>query len=78
MHDNVLRDLQRRIDELERTRARVRVGVVTGTSPLAVAIGGASVPFSAVRSIEGQTYTVNDRVACLMWGGDLIALGVIV
>lgn len=77
MDHETLRDIQRRLRDLEDTRPRVRIGEVTATSPLSVALGGSATAFTSVKTLTGQTYNVNDQVACLMWAGDLIVLGVI-
>jgi hypothetical protein len=75
--NRLLRELSRRITALEDTRPRLRTGVVTDTSPLSVALGGADIPFTDLRAIDGQTFTLGDTVACLVWKGDMLVLGVI-
>lgn len=73
----LVQDILKRLAGLEDTTVRVRTGVVTDDSPLSVALGGGDVPFTGLKSLEGQTYTPGDTVACLVWKGDLLVLGVI-
>ena len=77
MNDQMLRDLLRRLNVLERTSARVRVGEVTGTGPTDVALGGASTSYEDVAALGGPTLTTGDQVAALVWGNDLLVLGAI-
>lgn len=76
MNRNVQDDLQRRITALERTAVRFRIGEITDTGPLAVALGGSDVPYTDVRSTDGSV-TTGDIVACLVFGNDLIILGLL-
>lgn len=76
MNRDVQDDLQRRITALERSAARHRVGEVTATTPLEVALGGASVSYADVKSVA-TGLQVGDIVSVLTFGNDLIVLGVI-
>jgi hypothetical protein len=73
MNDQMLRDLLRRVSVLERNQVRLRVGEVTGTAPLDVALGGSDVSYDDVRSV--QPVGSGDQVAALTAGHDLIVLG---
>lgn len=73
----IRRAANRRMARQEEMAVHFRLGVVTDTSPLDVAVGGASTSYTDVRSIEGQTFQADDVVAVLQWRGDLIVLGVI-
>jgi len=78
MIDQVIRPLMERLHRLERSQVRARVGVVMETSPLSVALGGATTPYTGLKTLRGASYTVGDRVLVLTWGADLIVLGAIV
>lgn len=73
MNENVIRDIQRRLDALEQTRPRLRVGEVTDLGPLDVALGGSDVPYEDVQAIG--PVADGDSVAALVWGADLLVLG---
>ena len=77
MNEQVIRDLMRRVEALERTRPRLRVGEVTGVGPLDVALGGASTSYQDVSSLGGVNLAVNDKVAVLVSGNDLLVLGAV-
>lgn len=74
MDPQAIRELLERLGALERQSVRYRQGVVTTASPLAVALGGSSVPYSSVKTIA-TGLLVNDVVAVLMFGNDLLVLG---
>jgi hypothetical protein len=76
-NEQVLRDLLDRIQRLEHSSVRVRVGEVTDDSPLSVALGGADEAYEDVKSVVAGL-SIGDTVAVLLWGGDLIVLGEIV
>jgi len=73
MNDQMLRDLLRRLNVLERTSARVRVGEVTDVNPLDVALGGSDTSYEGVKAIGAVADA--DQVATLLWGNDLLVLG---
>jgi len=76
MIDHAVLDLARRVTELERTQVRYRQGVVTATSPLSVTLGGSTVAYTSVKAlVQPVALAVNDVVAVLAWGSDLIVLG---
>jgi hypothetical protein len=77
VNDDVRKALERRLSRIERDMVRFRRGEVTDDSPLSVALGGSDVAYTDVKAVEGQTFTVTDQVAVLLWGNDLIVLGVI-
>lgn len=65
--------VERRLRELERRLVTQREGVVTGVSPLEVSIGGGS-PVEAL-GINGDSYSVNDRVTVLVSRKGAIVIG---
>lgn len=62
----------------ERQRLRLRIGEVTTTAPLDVALGGSDISYSGVSRLTPYTPTIGDRVAVLVRGNDLLVLGEIV
>lgn len=75
--ERILKELMEKIDKLERERVRFRKGRVTAARPLAVALGGADVPYTNVRKLASATVVAGDHVAVLTWGNDLLVLGTI-
>jgi hypothetical protein len=75
--DRMMLDLARRVQRLERGAVRVRVGEVTGTAPLDVALGGADESYEDVKSVVSG-FAGGETVAVIIWGGDMIVLGEIV
>lgn len=75
MNEQTVRNILRRLDALERTRPRLRVGEVTDVAPLDVALGGSSVSYEDVRSLGALA--AGDRVAVLVSGNDLLVLGAV-
>lgn len=74
MDPQAIRDLQRRLEVLERTTVRYRQGVVADPSPLDVTIGDVTV--EAVPGLAAtQPVTDGGNVALLTFGNALIALG---
>jgi hypothetical protein len=72
------RQLLEQLAETDRTAVRYRQGVVTDTSPLTVALGGATGGYVNVRALKGpEPLAVDDVVAVLMFGFDMLVLGVI-
>lgn len=74
MDDRVQRDILRRLAELERCAAQLRLGVITASAPLAVKLGDASVSVKAKR-LSGVTTTVGATVVVLTRGHDLLVIG---
>lgn len=74
MNDAMLNSILLRLGELEK-RPRVRFGVVTTASPLAVALGGSDVPHPDCKHLASYTPTLGDNVSVLTFGGDIIVLG---
>lgn len=79
MDSRQTRQLLERLAEIERTGVRYRQGVVTDTSPLTVALGGATTGgYTNVRALKGpEPFAVDDVVAVLMFGFDMLVLGVL-
>lgn len=75
MDDRVTRDLLRRLRHIERRSVRLRRGVVTGASPLDVALGGSDTSYQDVPAVGDGTFEVDDQVVVLMAGNELIVLG---
>jgi hypothetical protein len=71
----VVRALLERLKSLEQSQVRFRKGQVTGTGPLSVTLGGAGTPYDNVRAIDAGALSVDDYVAALTFGNDLIVLG---
>lgn len=76
MNEDTLRDLMRRLGELERTSVRYRGGSVTDDSPLTVTLGGAATAYANVQAVTPRALT-GDHVATLTWGNDLLVLGAV-
>lgn len=74
MNPDVLNDIQARLDKLERTAVRYRAGEITDLNPLSVALGGSSVAYEDVRTVDGGIQ-VGDQVAVIVFGNDLLILG---
>ena len=70
-----MRDLLRRVAALERQQVRLRVGEVTGTAPLDVALGGSDTSYEDVASVGAVAS--GDGVATIVSGHDLLVLGAI-
>lgn len=66
---------EHRLRRLEDLSARVRIGTVTDTSPLTVTLGAGDVEYADIRCIDGIDLSVDDTVAALTWGHDLLVLG---
>lgn len=75
MDDRVTRELLTRLRRQERRSARLRRGVVTGVSPLDVALGGAGTSYEDVPALAGTSFEVDDEVAVLLAGNDVLVLG---
>lgn len=71
----MLQDLLRRLKQLEDRSVKHRIGVVTDTDPLSVALGGSDVPHTSVRCLYAGPIEEDDVVSCLTFGRDLIVLG---
>lgn len=71
-----LRNLLKKIDDLERRSVKHRRGIITAVGPLAVAVGGSAVSWTNVTSIgDDAAFTIGDVVSVLTFGGDCIVLG---
>jgi hypothetical protein len=75
MDNDVIIDLQRRLKALEESVAYPRIGVVSSLSPLAVKVGGSSVPFTNVKALA--PVAIGQQVSVLVWGNDLLVLGAV-
>lgn len=67
----------RRLNEAERSSVSIRIGLVTDTSPLTVAIGGdEDNPWAGVKVLsDAGRLEVDDIVACLVTQNDVLVLG---
>jgi hypothetical protein len=77
MNDEMLADLLARLDALEARCPSMKLGVVTTSSPLAVAIAGASTPSTNCKAAASASFTIGDVVMVAQWRGDLFVLDVI-
>lgn len=76
MDDATIRALLKRLEALERTTVRARLGEVTDGSPLDVTLGGAdTVIEDAPRLASAGRLTAGDPVAALTFGNALLVLG---
>lgn len=67
--------LVERIQALERKTPTIRLGTVTDTAPLAVALGGSDTPYTNVKALDGDALAADDVIAAVMFGRDLLILG---
>ena len=74
MDDATVRALLKRLEVLERTTVRARLGEVTDDSPLTVTLGGADTEIAGAPTIA-STLTPGDVVAALTYGNALLVLG---
>lgn len=77
MDDRSTHEVLARLAKLEREAVRLRRGVVTDDSPLSVALGGSDIAYSDVPRLAGPTVEVDDSVAVLSRGNDLLMAGVL-
>ena len=76
MDDATIRALLKRLEALERTTVRARLGEVTDGSPLDVTLGGAdTIIEDAPRLASAGRLTAGDPVAALTYGNALLVLG---
>lgn len=75
MDDAALRQIMRRLDHLERTSVRARLGEVTDDSPLAVTLGGADTAIDSAPHLADVALDAGDPVAALTYGNGLLVLG---
>lgn len=75
MDEAVIKDLRRKLKELERRTPRLRVGRVTATSPLTVSLGASGVTYDDVKALSSPA--VDDKVAVLVSGNDILVLGTV-
>lgn len=79
MDRQALQDIVRRLNDLERRSIKLRLGVITDTSPLSVALGGSDIAYTDVKRLESYASpVVDDLVAVLLFGNDLLVLGTVV
>lgn len=64
-----------RLDDLDHRATQVRLGVITDTDPLSVALGGSDTPYTTVKQIDAAPLAIDDVVAVLRFGRDLLILG---
>lgn len=75
MDDAALRSLLKRLEVLERTSVRARLGEVTATSPATVTIGGADIEVASVATLA--PLQVGDIVIALTYGSGVVIAGVV-
>lgn len=75
MDPRTARKLVESIQDLARRSPELRLGVITDTSPLSVAIGGSDTPIIDVKAIAGVALAVDDVVCVARFAADLIILG---
>lgn len=73
MNERILRDVLRRLDELERTSLHLRRGVIDTVSPLAVRMGGAEAAYSGVKGLADAQ--AGEAVLALAGRNDVYLLG---
>lgn len=78
MHDQVVTSLHRKLGDLERRGAKLRLGVVSAIAPLSVLLGGSTSAFTDVRPVDGAApLNIGDTIAALVAGNTLIVLGAV-
>lgn len=78
MDDRTLVEILRGFRRLRRESVRLRMAIVTDDSPLSIRLGNADDPLVAVPKLSSYaTPVVDDRVAVLIRGNDLLVLGTI-
>lgn len=75
MDDAALRQIMRRLDQLERTSVRTRLGEVTDDSPLTITLGGDDTDIADAPHLADATLDTGDPVAALTAGNGLLVLG---
>lgn len=75
MDDAALRSLLKRLEVLERTAVRARLGEVTDDSPLTVTLGGADTEIASAPHLADASLATGDPVAALTYGNALLVLG---
>ena len=71
--DDVLRAILQRLDALERTTPKVRLGEVTDDSPLTVTLGGSDVEIPGVPTLTAVE--TGDPILALTYGNGIVVLG---
>lgn len=76
MNDELVQELLRRIKEIEARSVAVKIGVVESTTATtaSVKLSGASTAYTGLRVLNAVP-AVNDRVAVLTFGTDMLVLG---
>lgn len=69
----ILKEILKRLDNIEKTTPKLRTGVITSTSPLNVSLGGSTVSYTGVSNIN--SVALNDHVAVLVRDHDVLILG---
>lgn len=75
MNAAIAKALLRELRDIKRQSVRRRIGEVTATSPLSVALGGSTVPYTDVKRLASYSPTIGDVVAVDVSGNDLLVLG---
>lgn len=75
MDQAALRSLLKRLEVLERTAVRARLGEVTDDSPLTITLGGADTEIASAPALADAPLATGDPVAVLTHGNGLLVLG---
>jgi hypothetical protein len=78
MDPRATKTLLNRLAKLERESVRLRKGRVTATVPLTVDLGSSGVPHRDVPVLAGATVALNDIVAVLISGNNIVVLGKVI
>lgn len=73
--NDVVTELLAELHELRRRQVTYRQGVVSTASPLAIKVGGSTVALTGVKRLASYTPVLNDVVAVLAFGNDVLVLG---
>lgn len=75
MNDAALRTILKRLEQLERTSVRARLGEVTDDDPLTITLGGADTEIAGAPHLADTPLATGDPVAALTHGNGLLVLG---
>lgn len=75
MDSPAVRDILRRLKELERTTVRYRQGQIVDASAMSVSLGGSDTTYDGVAALGSADLADGDTVAALTFGNDMLVLG---
>lgn len=75
MDPRTTKNILARLTKLERESVRLRKGRVIDDSPLTIDLGESGVPYTDIPHVIGRTLNVNDVVAALVSGNNVLTLG---